>query len=117
MRFLKIFTITLSLLFISFTASAEVIQFPSCTYEGEVDNKNRADGNGKCEFNNIGNVSPAPTTKTITVTSGTSDLGVQNFNSDVSCAIRSSEEDVLPFLLALVLGFFAMTSLGLTRKS
>jgi len=57
MRFLKIFTITLSLLFISFTASAEVIQFPSCTYEGEVDNKNRADGNGKCEFNNIGNVS------------------------------------------------------------
>jgi len=57
MRFLKIFTITLSLLFISFTASAEVINFPSCTYEGEVDNKNRADGNGKCEFNNIGNVS------------------------------------------------------------
>jgi len=57
MRFLKIFTLILSLLFISFTASAEVIQFPSCTYEGEVDNKNRADGNGKCEFNNIGNVS------------------------------------------------------------
>jgi hypothetical protein len=46
MRFLKIFTITLSLLFISFTASAEVIKFPACTYDGDVDDKGRANGNG-----------------------------------------------------------------------
>ena len=55
MRFLKIFTLILSLLFISFTASAEVINFPACDYIGDVDDKGRANGDGVCKFND-GNV-------------------------------------------------------------
>ena len=55
MRFLKIFTITLSLLFISFTASAEVVNFPAGVYDGDVDDKGRANGNGIFKFND-GNI-------------------------------------------------------------
>jgi uncharacterized membrane protein YgcG len=55
MKFLKIFTLILPILFISFTASAEIIKFSACVYDGDVDDKGRADGNGVCEFND-GNV-------------------------------------------------------------
>ncbi|MCP4912398.1 MAG: hypothetical protein GY909_04710 [Oligoflexia bacterium] len=74
-------------------------------------------GDSDGSFNNLGNVSPAPTTKTITISSGTSDLGVQNFNSDISCAIRGEENFKLPHLITFLLGFSFIFLLGRMRAN